>query len=309
MKILLDSRDLIDLLERDQPCTAEHFDTVLRSHDSCVVLCPSHLQELAAPLELGGRGPSSVMAMLNKLERLPLSYANEAKIPRLELQKAINAYRGEGEVPRVDPYVSRMDAAVPLEGPSPTRNFLNYPLSEIVFDLWHNRPDVLRRGSEFGSKLRLAMAARRSRGKGGGDSTEFAVCLPELAALNGLALEGLNIKEFALWLWDNADRCPGIFLWFKVRHELMRNTTDKIQDSDVADLSWTWLLPYVEVATLDRRMRSYVERATRRDTDTMCADILASLEEILGSLGTEGAAGGSPNTSLERAAQAPPLSS
>ena len=240
MIILFDSRDLINLLESGNPCTVEECDSILRSHGGSVVITLTHLREIAAPLELAGPGPP-VTATLNKLEVLPLTYAEEVTLPPRELAEAISAFRAGREPRVIDPYVERLDAAVPF--PVPTRGFVNYPLAEIAWDIWHHNPDTFRRQQKMGGVLRKAVEDRRSRGQAGGDLTEFSTVLSGLAANWSLSLAGLNIEDLARWLWRRSRRCPGILLWFRVRHQIMRNTKDRIKDSDIADLSWTWLLP------------------------------------------------------------------
>lgn len=286
MKIFLDTFDLINLLEKGSPCPIEDFQAVLTSVGATLVVCPRNLEELAAPLEMAGPH-SSVMSTLNRLERLPLCFANEVKIPMLELDSTSRAFRAGRDVEPVDPFVSRMDEAVPLAGKNPTRHYLNYPLAEIAFDLWQSKPSTLRSSPRFGEALRGAVEARRSTSAVAGDRREFVQSIVEIARSHvpfGLDIEGVNLEELGSWLWDDPRRSPGISLWFKVRHQLFRNKSDRIKDFDVADLSWMWLLPYVQVATLDRRMKGYVERAVATGSIAQCAAVFGSLREVLDSL-------------------------
>jgi hypothetical protein len=303
MVILIDTGGLLDLLERDDPCTVEECNSVLRAYGTSLVITLTHVREIAAPLELAQPGHPPVTGTLNKLEILPLTYADEVTIPRRELEEALEAFRTGREPRPLDPYVGRLDAAVPFD--LPTRRFLNYPLAEIALDVWHHRPDAFRKGPRLAATFRAAVEDRRSWRQGGGDLAEFSTHLPDLAARLSLDLTGLTVPDLARWIWQHPRRSPAISLWFRVRHQLMRNKTDKIKDSDLADLSWTWLLPYVSLATLDRRMRHYVESVIREGSHQQCGRILASVAEVIDTLRSAG----SPNNSLERTAQAPPLSS
>ncbi len=311
MKVFLDTFDLINLLEKEEPGAVEEFNEVLQLLKATLVVCPRHLEELAAPLTAGD-GRSSTMATLNKLECLPLMFANEVKIPILELAEAIRAFGDGREVEPVDPFVARLDAAVPLVGRSPTERFLNYPLAEIAFDLWQNSPDVLRRHPEHAAKLRGAVQHWRTTTKAGGNRSDFVATVSELAMRNaqfGLRLEGVDVKGLGRWLWDSPRRSPGISLWYRARNHVVRNRNYQIRDSDVADLSWMWLLPYVDVATLDRRMKDYLRRVLSEEDEVLCAEVHGSLHDVLESLKTEGGLNRSPNNSLEQAAKTPPLSS
>lgn len=303
MVILVDTGGLLDLLERDDPCTVDECNSVLRAYGGSVVITLTHVREMAAPLELAPPGHLPVTSTLNKLEILPLIYADEVTIPQRELEEAVEAFRAGREPRPLDPFVDRLDAAAPFQ--LPTRRFLNYPLAEIALDVWHHRPDIFRKGPRLAATFRAAVEDRRSRRQSGGDLAEFTTLLPDLAARMSLDFTGLKPADLAQWLWQDPRRCPGILLWFRVRHQLMRNRTDKIKDSDLADLNWPWLLPYVNLATLDGRMRHYVGSVISEGRHQPCAKIFSSVAEVIDTLKSAGA----PNNSLERPAQAPPLSS
>ena len=74
---------------------------------------------------------------------------------------------------------------------------------------------------------------------------------------NDVALPPGREDEFALWIYRDPNRCPG----FRLNHELFRSVTANYQDvpeaSDFTDLALTFALPYVDAATLDRRIRDY----------------------------------------------------
>jgi hypothetical protein len=273
MRLFLDTRDLINLLERGEPCSTEAFSSLLRSSGSVVVFSLTHLGELAAPLELAGND-SAVMATLNRVETWPLLYVDEQVIPYRELQVSMDAFLSGRELPPVDPFVSRPGALVP------DRRFLNYSLAELAFEIWRTRPDALRKKPAIIDFLRRSFTERRSAPKTGGDIEEFAVALNELASRFRINRAGLPFGDFARWVWQDSSRCPGISLWFEVRHQLVRNVRDTIKDSDPADLSWLWLLPYVSLATLDDRMRDYVQRVTRKRQYEGVSQIVPSVREV-----------------------------
>jgi hypothetical protein len=70
--------------------------------------------------------------------------------------------------------------------------------------------------------------------------------------------------EFALWIYRDPNRCPGL----RLNHEIFRALTGNYQDipeaSDFTDLALTFAIPYVDAATLDRRMRDYCGRASKK---------------------------------------------
>lgn len=84
------------------------------------------------------------------------------------------------------------------------------------------------------------------------------------AATHRVTLPAGREDEFAQWIYRDPNRCPG----FRLNHELFRSLTGNYQDipsaSDFTDLALTFALPYVDAATLDRRIRDYCQRASRK---------------------------------------------
>jgi hypothetical protein len=74
----------------------------------------------------------------------------------------------------------------------------------------------------------------------------------------------LPVKELAMWIYDDQRRCPGMRLGHDVFDQVRRNTTYKPRESDLGDLALVDCLPYVDAATLDASMTSFVRRAVRR---------------------------------------------
>jgi len=72
------------------------------------------------------------------------------------------------------------------------------------------------------------------------------------------------IEDFAAWVYDDHRRCPGLRLGYEVFHELLKNVGDKPDASDIPDHSQINAIPYVDAATLDRRMHGYCSQVARR---------------------------------------------
>jgi hypothetical protein len=75
---------------------------------------------------------------------------------------------------------------------------------------------------------------------------------------------GVSLKSFADWVFINPNRCPSLRLGFEVWHQLGKNKTDPLEDSDMEDYQHVLCLPYVDLMTLDRRMHNYVSQAATR---------------------------------------------
>lgn len=93
--------------------------------------------EIAKPLFLRN-SQTVVTGLLNSIEEIPATYIS-AELYTLELKEAVNAFTNKREVEIISPFVNRFDHALPLEGPPPTENFINYSLAGIVWDLFGHR--------------------------------------------------------------------------------------------------------------------------------------------------------------------------
>ena len=73
-----------------------------------------------------------------------------------------------------------------------------------------------------------------------------------------------SVDDFASWIYKDPRRCPGFRLGYEVFHELLKNVGDKPEASDIPDISHINAIPYVEAATLDRRMHGYCSQVSRK---------------------------------------------
>jgi len=110
--------------------------------------------------------------------------------------------------------------------------------------------------------------------------------LENIVTFSGLTPPSKGIESLAKWVYANPNRCPGFRLGWELFHELVRNETDRLQESDVEDHAHFPAIPYVDYATMDRRMTGYIKniarRLVRRDTglDYSCR-VFKSLSELM----------------------------
>lgn len=71
------------------------------------------------------------------------------------------------------------------------------------------------------------------------------------------------VSDLANWIYQNPCRCPSIRLTYEVWHQVVKNKTDVLEDSDMEDYQHLSYLPYVELMTLDKRMFNYVSQALK----------------------------------------------
>ena len=141
MVIYLDSSDLIDVFEHSTPCSGRDFAEALQTTRSEMALSFTTVLEISAPL-VAGDGRTNVMRLLNRIEEAPHKFIHSARIPPLKYQEAIAAFSTHRECERVDPFVSRFDECISVEGSLPTRLYLRHSLAETVFTLWQEAPNL-----------------------------------------------------------------------------------------------------------------------------------------------------------------------
>lgn len=281
MRVCLDTRDLIDLLET-RPSHLSHVDALLRTGGHRLVVSFTTVLELSAPLAHPEQ--SNVMRLLNQLEALPVIFVNEARIGRQELGAAADAFREGREYSAVDPFVSRFDQTLDLDATPPTRSYLRYSLAETIFDLWQTAPDLWSGNSHRFPLLRERLTSDRAKANPPTLKAHFPTVIARNLSLYGIRVPVESTAPLARWIYADPQRCAGSRLIFEVYHHIRRNEGDRGHASDLGDFAQIPILPYVDVITLDRRMRTYVGQACSSlgtDYGTIVLKGIRDLEDLL----------------------------
>jgi hypothetical protein len=193
----------------------------------------------------------------------------EVGIVGIELQAAVNAFNTETEFVNPSPYVDRWDRTLsPLPGNrrSTTDFLINVSLDNLVFWTYAGNRTIFEPPRKHLPQLRKIMEDDRTLLRSGKlpAKQHFIGSVKKHAATHRVALPEGREDEFALWIYRDSNRCPG----FRLNHEMFRSLTGNYHDipeaSDFTDLALTFALPYVDAATLDRRLRDYCQRACRK---------------------------------------------
>lgn len=281
-RVFLDTRDLINIVERGNPLSVSDLRVRLQEAGCTLVVALTHIRELAEPLVDPARRPStpSELSTFKTLEGLPLEYVDEETIPCLELDEVVSASRSGREVRQVQPFVDRLEAIVP-----PAVGWRGSSLSEMVWAILQANPRAFLKPPHWQMGLEKAVTAGRRTVAGARSSYDNTWHhLLTAAQRCGRSLEGIQPTEFSRWVEQSRDRCPGISLWGAVQEQVLLNRDDQPTDNDIADQTWLWLLPYVDVATLDGRMVDYVARACRGRTEQRCALVSKTVAKLLAEL-------------------------
>jgi len=259
VRIFLDARDLISLVDDNGPCSLDQVRERLSTGGHAVAITPTVVFEVAAPLVQASTS-TVVMRRLNALESLPLDYLADSQIDRRELNSALDCFASGKEYVPIDPYVERFDAAIPESGPTPTAIYLHHSLAETVFTIWQESPELLRWPTTWVDQLQAVMAANRSLSSTPTLASHFREKVRRDLQLYKIVEPPPTIAALADWIYGSPDRCPGVRLGYEVFHHLRRNIGDRPKASDFGDFGHVRCLPYVDLMTLDRRMADYVRR-------------------------------------------------
>jgi len=283
MIVYLDARDLINLLQKLDPCTPQEFDEVLRAGKHSLALSLTSISEISVPL-LHRDAKTNVMSLLGTLQKMQIRFLAEGRIAHLELQEALSAFSEGREVLEIDPFVGRFDDTFVVKGESPVAMLINLSLQEIVWRIWTTRPEVLTAQLTFADGLRKILQNDRSSSDQLNVKEHFSLALGKHLVHHGLRVPEAGVKPFARWVRANPGRCPSVQLGFYTYRVISRNLTYTLEDQDMADFSHLKCLPYVDLITLDRRTRTFTAQACTGHgmpfADRLCqntADVLQRL--------------------------------
>jgi hypothetical protein len=265
MRILIDAKDLINVVEHGTPVSASDFDSFLRKHNVSLALTHTNVCEFVAPISKSWDF-LSIRPFLQQIEALPVCYLREPSIPAEEILAALDGFIKGREPTAIDPYVPRWDYTFNLIGPAPAAKFVGYRFDEIVYDLFREYPaafegyasktPLLRR--QFAEDRKLSAKIRRDL------VTNFVESLRRYQKQWNLNYRGVDVDGFGRWIYENPARCPGLRLTYDMRHEILANPGDIPLDSDIPDVAHVFAIPYAEAATIDRRMMHYFQTITKR---------------------------------------------
>jgi hypothetical protein len=204
------------------------------------------------------------MALLNRLEHLPVTFIADARIALLELREALSAYAQGREYQPIDPFVGRFDETIAVEGMLSSRFLLNFGIAETVFLLWTEDPKIFDAYHRDIPKLRQVVSSDRALTRPPTLSAHFSEAITRDLTLYSLPTPPGGVEAFATWIYTVPWRCPSQRLSYELYHSLRMNRGDRPKPSDFGDFYHLHCLPYVDLATADRRMRTYVKRVSTR---------------------------------------------
>lgn len=277
MKIYLDAKDLIEILQSGKPCNADELNESLRRGNHQLALSFEVVCEISAPLAHPA-AKTNVMTLLNCLDEMPTAFIHPA-IECLELQEALSAFAAGRECNAIAPFVNRFDETVDPHAHPATAIFINYPLAQTVWDL--HCYGSLKGLERYAPKMRALFSTDRSLKTPPTLKAHFPTVIERHLKTCKVSCAGVPIQDFASWVYASPNRCPSIRLGYEVWHQLGKNKTDPLEDSDMEDYQHVLCLPYVDLMTLDKRMHNYVSQAAVGISLNYGGRLFRSVQDIL----------------------------
>jgi len=268
IRILLDTKDVIELVERSYPISPAKLSEWLEARDARLVLTSTNVLEFAE----GFANTNDLLharSMMQALEAMPVVYLHEALIEVDEIAAAIDAFNGSQEPTPHTPYVGRWDETLAIRGePAPGAMVVGYRLDMMIFDLWKTRgPDTEEHRRRWSRRAKQAIidertipAARKLRPR-----EALTRALEQKIAYWNLASPA-DRMAFGKWVYAKPSRCPGFRVAWEAFRLMVANVTDSPEDNDVWDNAHFPAVPYIDYVTLDRRMKGYCVDACTRIT-------------------------------------------
>jgi len=259
MLVYLDSKDIINIIQNSIYISKDDFKNLLIKGEHKLVYSFTTIMEISEPL-LHQNAKTNVMRLLNHLEEFPHTYIHSSSIPRLELKESLRAFTNNEEYQTINPFCQRFDYTVDVNASPVTKSYLNYPLSETIWDLY--KCNAITGLNSNVKKYRELIIADRTLEKKPTIEKGFCKTIERQISLHKIQLSPSTNLPLANWIYLNPTRCPAERIGYEVWHKIVKNITDEPDDSDLEDFQHIECLPYVDLITLDRRMCGYVSQAT-----------------------------------------------
>jgi len=261
MRILLDAKDLIGIVEHSRPIGVEEFGAWLRKKGAAAILSFTNVNDFVGPT-FEKNTFLEMRVLLQRIETLPLAYIREGTIIANELREAIAAYREGREPAPLDHYVKRWDETAFWLNESAVQILVGMRLDDIIFmgrtaiqaykRFNPGIKDYLRREIEIPKEDRWSL------------KEIFVNRMSDRFAAHRLNASGIDISQFGAWLWKNPLRCLGLRLSFEAHHVRLRDTVRPFEEGDIADFAHIAALPYVDFATVDKRIADLIGKVFRK---------------------------------------------
>jgi hypothetical protein len=276
MLIYLDTKNYVDLIDRNSKSpTYDEFLGLLKAGNHKVALSVPLFHELIRPL--WDNQPNVVVTRtMNMVEALPHTWLDLARLPSLEVARALESHVAGVPYLQINPFCERYQDAL-LQASPYLRGMIGLSLAEAAFDTWNggrgsfSLPDIQRQEAATYRQLVaqerqfLSTLRNKSDGRRKLIARKVAERIQRERMLDPSAAEADSVgTEVGRVVASTAGSCSGLKVVFEAFHAVTENLRDKLQDGDLMDMAYAGAIPYVDHFVADRRMYQYLSLAARR---------------------------------------------
>ena len=285
MNVFIDSKDLIEVLERSKPISAGELATVLAGADARLVVTLASLWELLPR----GRRQGHWAQLVARLEQMPVAFVRSVDITPLEFREAVRAFKEAREPSSI---ASQIFVSKWYETFWRMPKNFDEVLAKTHLDMLVGMSLVRQVGMVLDvtdDRSRRRTARDRFAAQLAAERRWFA-SLRDYEAFRYLAIETMArlddplpepYEEFIRWLYDNPRRAPGWRVALETRAEMRADMRYKPKVGDLSDLVHLHLLPYVTFFTADAAVATLARQAIKRLDRTAPTDLTARIHPTL----------------------------
>ena len=212
---------------------------------------------------------------------MPHVYIAEEQIELLELREATSAFLERREyTPVTPPLVPRFDYVVSPFHEPPTKEYIQYGLAHMIYELWHEDKSLFAGHPRHANRLRGILKSNRGRDDYKRHGPNFQNTVLRNLLLYNIQFPEERVQELSEWISEFPSRSPAGRLGYEVFHKLLRNLTDDGEDSDIPDFAHISCTPYVDAMTLDSRMRGYVAQVDKSIGSNFSQKLYRNVKDI-----------------------------
>lgn len=278
MRIYLDTKDLINIIEKSEPISSDDLKESFIEKDNKLIISNTLILEVSEPLHLKSK-KTNVMNLLNKLEEIPHEFINTMNIHCRELKEAFRAFNNNKKYKDVDPFTSRYTEALELSRNFPLEKYIIYSLGEVIW-IFYNE-GVLGGYDEHIESWKNVISIERNLINRQNRKENFVGVIVKHLSQCKVQIRKQYIKPFGEWIYKESYRCPSIRLINEVFFKMAKNIADIPEGSDLEDFVHIQSLPYVDFMTVDRRFHGYICQAANSLGINYKSKLIRSIDEIL----------------------------
>jgi len=266
--VLPDSRDLINLLEHDEPLHVKEFIDAVSRCGHAIVLTLINVTEVLAPV-LDDGDVDRMCRTFRLLKSIPHRALRESFLIIEEIDLALKAFRSGASAPRpLNAYVLDWRDTITPPWSVDVEQYLCSSEEEFLIESYRGNSDFFRPHAPHTAALRDLLGDNRLTKPGERRAVArklFRGALEKhIRRQLFVAPTGEELERFGDWLYDNPMWCPSFWLSFALYQRWVDNKTDPMEEGDTHDFNLAMCLPYVDALTLDRRTMTYVRQAIRK---------------------------------------------